>query len=542
VTDGAVATGVLPAPPPAVATSSPMASGNKFRASAPGWIAKILLLGLADAIALAGMITAIDKEAWGYATVLGAAFVALNVVYLPRRFIPMKYLLPGLLLLAVFGIYPVLYTAYSSLTNYGTGHVISRSQAIAQIQSQSVAAVAGATHYDVTPLKGPDGAFAGFGLYDPESGQLFLGTDTELTELDASTAQLQTLTTTGRTFVQSVGDYTGVRPGQVRALPGYPDPATYQMPGETEGAAITISGGQAREATTTRTYDPDSNTITDAATGVVYHEANGFFQADDGTQLSPGFLTNVGFDNYREVFTDSSFLSDFLRVFAWTIAFAVLSVVTCFALGLLLAVVFDDEHMRGRKLYRSLIIIPYALPGFMTALVWRGMLNETYGVNRWLPIDVPWLSTTVGAMFSLILVNMWLGYPYMFLISTGALQSIPRDLKEAAYVDGASGFTAFRKITFPLLLVSISPLLIASFAFNFNNFVLVYLLTNGNPRQVSESAGSTDILLSWVYRVALDASPQRQGLAAALSVLIFIIVAAISAFGFSYTKTFEEAR
>ena len=143
----------------------------------------------------------------------------------------------------------------------------------------------------------------------------------------------------------------------------------------------------------------------------MYHEANGFFEADDGSQLSPGFLTNVGFDNYREVFTDSEFLERFLRVFAWTVAFAVLSVVTCFALGLLLAVVFDDEHMRGRKLYRSLIIIPYALPGFMTALVWRGMLNETYGVNRWLPIDVPWLSTTIGAMFSLILVNMWLGYP-----------------------------------------------------------------------------------------------------------------------------------
>ena len=224
----------------------------------------------------------------------------------------------------------------------------------------------------------------------------------------------------------SVGDYTGVRPGQVRSLPGYPDPATYQMPGEAEGAAITISGGQAYENTTTRLYDPDTNTITDAATGVVYHESTGFFEADDGTRLSPGFLANVGFDNYREVFTDSEFLSDFLRVFAWTVAFAVLSVVTCFALGLLLAVVFDDEHMRGRKLYRSLIIIPYALPGFMTALVWRGMLNETYGVNRWLPIDVPWLSTTIGAMFSLILVNMWLGYPYMFLISTGALQSIPR--------------------------------------------------------------------------------------------------------------------
>ncbi len=140
-------------------------------------------------------------------------------------------------------------------------------------------------------------------------------------------------------------------------------------------------------------------------------------------------------------------------------------------------------------------------------------------------------------MFSLILVNLWLGYPYMFLVSTGALQSIPTDLKEAALVDGANGWKAFRKITFPLLLVTVSPLLIASFAFNFNNFALVWLLTNGNPRDSGESAGYTDILLSWTYRVALDASPQRQALAAALSVIIFVIVAVISAFGFKYTKT-----
>ena len=204
--------------------------------------------------------------------------------------------------------------------------------------------------------------------------------------------------------------------------------------------------------------------------------------------------------------------------------------------------VFNDERMRGRKIYRSLLIIPYALPGFMTALVWKGMFNETYGINSWLPFDVPWQSSTVVAMFSLILVNMWLGYPYMFLVSTGALQSIPTDLKEAALVDGATGWKAFRKITFPLLLVSVSPLLVASFAFNFNNFTLVWLLTNGNPRDSGESAGTTDILLSWVYRVALDASPQRQGSAAALSVIIFIIVAVISAIGFKYTKTFEEVR
>jgi arabinogalactan oligomer/maltooligosaccharide transport system permease protein len=229
-------------------------------------------------------------------------------------------------------------------------------------------------------------------------------------------------------------------------------------------------------------------------------------------------------------------------VLLWNLAFAFLSVVVCFALGLLLALVFNDERLRGRKIYRSLIIIPYALPAFMTALVWRGMFNTTFGINRWLGTDIGWLESTGLAMFSLILVNMWLGYPYMFLVCTGALQGIPSDLKEAAFVDGATGFTTFRKVTFPLLLTSVSPLLVATFAFNFNNFTLVYLLTGGGPRESGESAGATDILLTWVYRIALDNDPKRQGLAAALSVLIFIIVAVIAAAGFKATKTFEEVR
>jgi arabinogalactan oligomer/maltooligosaccharide transport system permease protein len=229
-------------------------------------------------------------------------------------------------------------------------------------------------------------------------------------------------------------------------------------------------------------------------------------------------------------------------VLVWTIAFALLSVVLTFAVGLGLAMVFNDRRMRGRKVYRSLLIIPYALPGFMMALVFRGMLNRTFGVNKWLGIDVGWLESPALAMFSLLLLNVWLGYPYMFLISTGALQSVPTDLKEAAYVDGATGWTTFRKVTFPLLLTAVSPLLIASFAYNFNNFVIVYLLTNGGPRESGESAGSTDLLITWMYRVALDGEPKRQGLAAAGVVLIFIIVAVMSAIGFKYTKTYEEIR
>jgi arabinogalactan oligomer / maltooligosaccharide transport system permease protein len=512
--------------------------------STSGWIVKILLLGAADAVAIAGLVSALEAEAWGYVAVLGVTLVALNVVYLPRRYVPMKYLLPGVFFLAVFGIYPVLYTGYASFTNYGTGHVLTKTQAIDQIQSQSVQAVEGATRYDATPMRDADGVFAGFALYDPEGEQLFLGTETELSELDLGSAELTTLVTTGRTFVESVDDLTGVRAGDVSTLPGFPT-GTYQMPGESEDSAIIISGAQAVESRSTRSYDADAGTITDVSdpdNPVVYFEQEGSFVSEAGTALSPGFTTGVAFDNYETVFTSSEFRGPFIRVLAWNLAFALASVVVTFAFGLLLAVVFNDVRMKGRKIYRSLLIIPYALPGFMTALVWKGMLNQTFGINRWLNADIPWLTTTAMAMLSLILVNLWLGYPYMFLVNTGALQSIPTELKEAALVDGANGWTAFRRVTFPLLLVTVSPLLVASFAFNFNNFTLIWLLTNGNPRDTGESAGTTDILLSWTYRIALDLDPRRQGLAAALSVVIFLIVAVMSAIGFKYTKAYEEVR
>jgi arabinogalactan oligomer/maltooligosaccharide transport system permease protein len=527
---------------PAPARPEGAAPRGRDPGTASGWLAKIVLLGLVDALAVTGLLIAWNQQAWGYVGVLAVTLLALNVVYLPRRYVPMKFLLPGLFFLAVFGIYPVLYTAYASTTNYGTGFVLSRSQAIDQIQSQSISRAEGSTAYDVTPLRGPDGRFAGYGLYDTETGDLFLGTTDGLEALEDE-PELQVLTTTGRTFVVSVGDLAGVRPGQVGTLPGYPaDPESYVMPGPTEGSEIRISGGQAVEAGPTRAYDPATASITDSETGVVYTEQEGQFVSPDGAALRPGFTTGVGFSNYREVLTGAEFRGDFPRVLSWTLAFALLSVFGAFTVGLGLAMTFNEKRMRGRKLYRSLLIIPYALPGFMMALIFRGMLNRTFGINRWLGIDVGWLETPTLAMVSLVAVNIWLGYPYMFLVSTGALQSIPTDLKEAAFVDGATGFTTFRKITLPLLLTAVSPLLIASFAYNFNNFVIVYLLTRGGPRSSGESAGSTDLLITWTYRIAIGDEPKRQGLAAALSVLIFLIVAVLSAIGFKYTKSYEEIR
>jgi ABC-type sugar transport system permease subunit len=248
------------------------------------------------------------------------------------------------------------------------------------------------------------------------------------------------------------------------------------------------------------------------------------------------------------VLTSPAIRGPFFRVFLWTFAFAFLSMFTTFVMGLALAVALNDTRMKGRRLTRSLLIIPYALPSFMTALIWRGLLNQSFGpINRMFDWSVPWLSSQAyaGALpkTSILIVNLWLGFGYMFLINTGALQAIPGDLTEAAKVDGASGWQAFRNVTLPLLLVAVGPLLIASFAFNFNNFNVVYLLTGGGPPigGTPTPAGHTDILISYSYRLAFEGGRgQDFGLAAAVSTIIFFLVAVFSYIGFKRTAVLEE--
>jgi arabinogalactan oligomer / maltooligosaccharide transport system permease protein len=221
--------------------------------------------------------------------------------------------------------------------------------------------------------------------------------------------------------------------------------------------------------------------------------------------------------------------------------------------GLGLALTLDDPRLKLRRTSRSLLLIPYALPSFMTALIWQGLLNGSFGqINRVLSIifntdvTIPWITSQAyaGALpkFSVLLVNTWLGFGYMFLITTGALQAIPSEVKEAASVDGATGWQTFRRIILPLLLVAVGPLLIASFAFNFNNFNTVFLLTGGGPpiRGTAIPVGHTDILISFSYRLAFDTGRPDYGLAAAVSTLIFFLVAIFSFWGFKRTAVLEE--
>ena len=251
--------------------------------------------------------------------------------------------------------------------------------------------------------------------------------------------------------------------------------------------------------------------------------------------------------NFKRFFTSFAINGPLVRIIIWTFAFAFFSLLLNFALGLLIAVIYNDPKFPLRKLIRTLLIIPYTVPALLTILVWRGMLNPELGVITrileslfsWAP---PWTTNQWWAKAAVLLINLWLSYPYFMLISSGSLQSIPEDYYAAAQVDGANKWQQFWQITLPLLLVAVGPLLLSSFVFNFNNFNLIYIFNAGGPPMAEDLiAGHTDILISYVYNLAFSGGTGIDyGYAAAITIIIFFIVGTITLLQFRFTRMWEE--
>jgi ABC-type sugar transport system permease subunit len=264
--------------------------------------------------------------------------------------------------------------------------------------------------------------------------------------------------------------------------------------------------------------------------------------------LTPGYRVNIGLDNFRRLVEDPRYYSPLLDVFIWTVIFALGSVLTTFVVGLFMAIILNDDNIPAKKLIRSLLIIPYAIPGVIGILVWQGMMNENLGIITNTFADVfgvrpQWFTDPTTAKIAIFIVNLWLGYPYMMLVSSGALSAIPSDIYEAAAVDGARPMQRFWNITLPLLLVTIGPLLIASFTFNFNNYLMIELLTAGDPPipGTPTDVGYTDILISYTYNLAFGTSRGADyGYASAITIVIFALVAVVTLFQFRFTKQWEE--
>ncbi len=267
-----------------------------------------------------------------------------------------------------------------------------------------------------------------------------------------------------------------------------------------------------------------------------------------GESVGPGYYTFTGLSNYKELFFDPATNMVFLKTLSWTFAWAALSVILTFSLGSFLAVLLNDLEGKSKLIYRMVFIIPYSIPFFISVLIFKGMLNKDFGeVNTILGYftisPVPWLENKIWARVSVLMVNLWLGFPYMLLVITGIIQSIPKSIYEASSLEGATKFQNFRFLTFPLVLRAMIPLLIGSFGFNLNNFVGIYLLTGGGPviSDVSTPIGHTDILISYTYRLAFEgAQGQNFAMAAAVSMLIFAIVVALTFLNFKVSKLLKR--
>lgn len=480
----------------------------------------------------------VSQHSWIALGVAIAVTVTLTGVYLSPKRIAARYLIPGTLVLLAFQVYPIAYTVGTAFTNFGDGHRMSQEQAVNQLEADSVVEVPEMPRYELSVATRGDvntGPIVFF-LTDPH-GKVERGDQQGITPVPD--AEVTKSPITGK-VVRAPGwtILTGIQVNARAALL-----RTFAVP--VDGGFIKSVGlSQAFVGRQTLRYDAATETMTDTRTGLTYRPKDATFVAADGSgrALPIGWETGVGLHNFSAVVTDPGLRGPFLRVLAWTVAFALLSVLTTFALGLGLALALDHPRLRGQRLYRSLLLLPYALPAFISLLVWQSLYNKDFGLlNRVLHVNVDWLGSTWTARGSILLTNLWLGFPYMFLVCTGLLQSVPDDLKEAARVDGASTFRVFRSITMPLLMVGVSPLLIASFAYNFNNYNNIRLLTDGGPFPSGNStAGDTDILISYTFRLAFGGQGAQYGLAAAISLFIFMFVSLISFAGFRRTRALEE--
>ncbi|GAA2706039.1 ABC transporter permease subunit [Micromonospora olivasterospora] len=506
--------------------------------TAAGLLVKVVLLGLVAGIAVWAAFPLVEAEQWTGLAILAVTTAGLFYLYLTRRHVPAKYLVPGTLFLIAFQVFPVLYTASTAFTNFGDGHRGSKDDAIVAIQSSSVKQVPGSTEYSLSiatkgdPATGP----LVFLLSDPKTNQVSAGDADGLRSLDA-------------------GDVTVAPGGKVTAADGYTvlnfgqasvrSKEITDLVVPTSGGAIRSNGlSRAYEGKAVRAYDAGCDCVTDSETGKTWTAdgATGSFVAADGERLAQGWRVNVGLKNFSRVLTDPNIAGPFFGTLLWNFAFALGSTGLTFVLGMAIALALHSPRMRGTNLYRVLLILPYAMPSFAMLLVWRDMFNTDFGlVNNLFGLGVDWFGETWSARAAVLLVQLWLGYPYMFLVTTGALQAIPRELTESTSVDGASPWQSFRAVTLPLLLVALSPLLIASFAYNFNNINAIWLTTAGGPFPADNPRnGATDLLITYTYRLAFGAQGAEYGTAAAVSIFIFAIVATVSAISFRRTRKQEE--
>lgn len=252
----------------------------------------------------------------------------------------------------------------------------------------------------------------------------------------------------------------------------------------------------------------------------------------------------VGFDNFIRLFTIEEWRTTFVNVLSWTLVWTFVSTTLSIGVAMFLSVLTNDKRLKFKKLIRTVFILPWAVPAFVTIIIFSALFNDNFGaingdiIEPLFGVTIPWLQNSNWTKVALIMIQTWLGFPFIYALFTGVLQGISSEWYEAADMDGASRWQKFRYITFPHLMFATGPILITQYTGNFNNFNIIYLFNGGGPPVRGQTAGGTDILISWIYNLTFENS--QYSMAAAISLILGIIVATFAFFQFRRSSSFKE--
>ena len=462
-------------------------------------------------------------------------------VFSSERAYRWRYLFPGVSAIGIFVVFPLVCTVVIAFTNYSGSNQLAFERVVSQLQSQRYFA---GERYDFKLLETADSQYQ-LVLENKNTQKNYLSTPLALNNLKGD-VKMEEVAALPENKVAPLKVITQNRQ-QLQSINAI-------LPSE---EMLTMSSlRQFSQQKVRFSYDEANQVLTNNETGERFkpNDDVGFFEQIDeqgnftGKRVEPGYTVAIGWQNFVKILTDEGVQKPFIQIFIWTVTFAFLTVVFTTLLGMIFASLVQWEALKGKAVYRLLLILPYAVPGFISILVFKGLFNQSFGeinliLNNLFGIRPEWFNDPFLAKTMLLIVNTWLGYPYMMIVCMGLLKAIPTDLYEASSIDGASVWQNFTKITMPLLIKPLMPLMIASFAFNFNNFVLIQLLTQGRPSMIGTStpAGHTDLLVSYTYRIAFEGSgTQDFGLAAAIAVIIFLLVSGLALFQIRLTKLQQD--
>jgi arabinogalactan oligomer / maltooligosaccharide transport system permease protein len=481
---------------------------------------------------------------WPIALTVLVITLIVTIIWLRPEAYALRWMSPGLAMMILVSVYPIAYTFYISFTNFGTGHLLPKVQSIEILESRKYLPEDGA-EFEFALFRNPEGNYAL--LLQPEEGLIVE----------------PIVVVPGNTVAPANIDIIDLEMGFPENMDVEGDiysriPRNQMLSAITELQNITFGANEYAvqiDSTTTAAaleaqyvYNEETDTILDQRNSVIYtaDDETGRFVSADNRVLNPGYTVGVGLSNYSRFLNNPSFRGPLASIFIWTVLYAAISVLISFSLGLLIAIAFG-RNMPGKGIIKILLIVPFAIPNVISILIWRGLLNPINGLYGTTLSSLTGATVNIFAdpfliKIALVLIQVWLSYPYFYLISSGALQAIPLDMYEAADLDGGNWWQQFRYITLPLLMVSVGPLLIGSFMYVFNSFNLIFLFNAGGPPMVGTTtpAGHSDILISYVYRLAFESGAQDYGYATAITVIIFFILLGVTLIQYRYMNIVEK--